>query len=95
MGHFGYRNLQKLTSLSTEMSINGPVLDEICGPCMKKRQQRHSLQILTTKMARFLNEVHNDLGNFLPKIWNGMAYYELFQDNSTEAYFAYPMRMRY
>ena len=95
MGHLGYRNLQKLTSLATGMTINGPVPDEICGPCMKGRQQRRPSRVPTTKVAGFLDEVHSDLGGPLPKTREGLAYYESFRDNATGAYFAYPMRTKH
>ena len=66
MGHLRYRSLLELPKLAHGIEIKGPALVEICGRCIKGRSQQKPSQTPMTKVTKFLEEIHSDLGGPLP-----------------------------
>ncbi len=42
LGHLGYQNILCLPMVSDGINVKGPIPREICGDCMKRRQQKKS-----------------------------------------------------
>ena len=74
MGHLGYRNILKLPQIAEGIEVKGPVPEEICGLCMKGRQQRKPSRTPMPRASKFLEEVHSDLGGRYPASRNGLQY---------------------
>ena len=94
MGHLGYRNILKLPKIAEGIKVKGPVPEEICGPCMKGRQQRKPSRTPMPRASKFLEEVHSDLGGPYPASRNGLQYYISFKDDATGTYHVYPMKLK-
>jgi hypothetical protein len=79
--HLGYDNLIKLQNQAIEMTLNESKSDQICGPCMIGRQERNINKTSRIRVTKFLEIVHFDLRESMPRIRNNFAYYMLFRDD--------------
>ena len=46
MGHLSYRNILKLPQIAEGIEVKGPVPEEICGPCVTRRQRGGPIQVV-------------------------------------------------
>ena len=94
MGHLGYQNVLRLPQMAEGIDVKGPVPEEICGPCMKGRQQRKPSRTPMPRATKFLEDVHSDLGGPYPASRNGLQYYISFKDDATGTYHVYPKQLK-
>ena len=94
MGHLGNRNVLRLPQMAEGIDLKGRVPEEICGSCMKGRQQRKLSRTPMPRATKFLEEVHSDLGGPYPASRNGLQYYISFKDDATGTYHVYPMQLK-
>ena len=94
MGHLRYKNVFRLPAMATGIDVKRPLPDSICGPCMKRRQQRKPFKAPMPRGTKFLEKVHSDLGGSFSFFYNGMIYYVSFKDDTTGTYHAYSLKLK-
>ena len=94
LGHLSYTNMAKLLDLATGLRFSDTPPKDICGPCMKGRQQRNINQTERTRATQFLGIVHSDVGGPFPPTLYGEKYYSLFKDDSTGVSWIYLMKTK-
>ena len=94
LGHLSYTNMGKLLDLATGLRFSDTAPKDICGPCMKRRQQRNINRMEKTWATQFLGIVYSDVrGPFLLTVY-GERYYSLFKNKSTGICWIYLMKTK-
>ena len=94
MGHLGYKNLLRLNQQAEDVDIKGPPPNEICGECMKGRQQRRPSKTPMTKATGAIHRVHSDLMGPFPTTRRGERYLMIIKDDYSGAQWVYPLRTK-
>ena len=94
MGHLGYQNILRLPKVADGIDIKGPIPKEICGDCMKGRQQRKPSYEPMSQPNEYLDYLHCDLGGPYPTTRRGNRFYLGIRDGATGACYAEPMRTK-
>ena len=71
MGHLGYQNILRLPKVADGIDVKGPIPGEICGDCMKGRQQRKPSYEPMSQPKEYLEYLHCDLGGPYPTTRRG------------------------
>ena len=51
----------RLFQMATGIDVKNLIFSDVCGDCMKKRQQRRFFRMFMKRFINVLNEIHNDL----------------------------------
>ncbi len=94
MGHLGYQNILRLPKVADGIGMKGPIPDEICGDCMKGRQQKKPSYEPMSQTTEYLDYLHCDLGGPYPTTQRGNQFYLGIRDDATVACYAEPMRTK-
>ena len=94
LGHLGYPNLLKLNHLANGVTIEGPIPEEVCGPCMMGRQQRKINRTPRTRATEFLGLVHSDLGGPFPLTRFGKRFYATIKDDFSGVVWVYLLKTK-
>ncbi len=94
LGHLSYSNLLKLNHLAKGVAIEGPIPQEVCGPCMLGRQQRKINRTPRTRSTELLGLIHSDLGGPLPTTRFGERYYCTMKDDFSGAVWVYLLKTK-
>lgn len=94
MGHLGYQNLLRLNQQAKDVDIKESPPKDICGDCMKDRQQRHPSRTPMIRTTQALHRVHSDLMGPLPTTQRGDRYLMMLKDDYSGAQWVYPLRTK-
>ncbi len=94
MSHLGDKNILCLPKVADAIDVKGPIPDEICGDCMKRRQQRKLSYEPMLHPSEYLDYIHCDLGGHYPTTRKGNRFYHGVRDGATGAYYAEPMKTK-
>ena len=94
LGHLSYQNLFKLNQLAKGVTIEGPIPQDICGPCVMGRQQRKVNRLPRTRSSEVLGLIHSDIGGPLPMTRFGERYYITMKDDFNGALWFYLLKTK-
>ena len=94
LGHLSYINKAKFLDLATGLRFSDTSPKDICGPCMKRCQQRNINRTKRPRVTRFLGIVHSDVGGTFPPTLYVEKYYSLLKNDSTGVSWIYLMKTK-
>ena len=83
-----------LNHLANGVTIEGPIPEEVCGPCMMGRQHRKINRTPRTRATEFLGLVHSDLGGPFPLTRFGERFYATIKDDFSGVVWVYLLKTK-
>ena len=94
MGHVGYQNIFRLLKVADEIDVKGLVPGEICGDCMKGRQQKKPFYEPISQPKEYLEYLHCNLGGSYPTTQRDNWFYLGIWDGARGTCYIEPMRTK-
>ena len=88
LGYLGYQNSLCLPKVADRIYVKEPIIDEIFGDCMKRRQQKKPSYKPMLKLNKYLYYKQCDLGDPYPISKKDNQFYLGVQYGATGAYYA-------
>jgi hypothetical protein len=85
LDHLGYENVIKMKNLVSDIDFIDLKSKEICGACMKGRQERIINRTSRTRKTKFLNIIHSNLEDPLSLTRKEKMHYITFKDDWSES----------
>ena len=93
MGHLGYQKILRFPKVADGIEVKGPIPQDICGDCMKGRQQKIPSYEPMSQPTKYLDYLHCDFGGPYP-ITRSNRFYLNIRNGATGAYYAEPIRTK-
>ena len=75
MGHLGYQKILRFPKVADGIEVKGPIPQDICGDCMKGRQQKIPSYEPMSQPTKYLDYLHCDLDGPYPITRRGNRFY--------------------